>query len=300
MDRDDPIRIDMEDVTVTKRYEPTEFAVPTISFEIHSTRKTPAEIRLEDRVPDEFPIEGVGFHPDYDSECWTAHEEGRLVFESRIEPETTLITVYGIRIDDDEEAEAFMDEPELTVGTTEPARAEQGGETAIVADGAGNTAPVPVSHVTTVDAESATGKSIGAALAAELRTGELSEADRKTLGDALCTGEPESERAQLTHLQSRVSELEAYTDAFETFLDQNGTGEQLVAELQGGLDDLQKEVETINALESDLGSIEARIGDQDDLAADIDAVSDDLDAIYEDVDELRTWRDQLGVAFGSE
>ena len=81
---------------------------------------------------------------------------------------------------------------------------------------------------------------------------------------------------QLTHLQSRVSELEAYTDAFESFLDANGTGEQFVKELRCELDELRTEVETIDSsidetivkqtdaiatLESDLGSIEATLGE---------------------------------------
>jgi hypothetical protein len=317
MDEDDPIRIDTEGITVTKRYEPDDFAVPTISFEIRSTRKQPGRIRLEERVPDEFPIKGIGFHPDYDSERWTAHAEGRLVFESRIEPETTLITVYGIRIEDDEEAAKFMSEPELTVQGIESAGSAHSGSMEIVADGAGDAIPVPVSHVTTVGTESTTTETagVGATLAAELRAGTLSDADRTTLADALFESESESERVQLTHLQSRVSELEAYTEAFESFLDDNGTGEQLVAELQDGLKELRGEVgsidssidealtkqtEGIDALESDLDAMEATLGDHDDLAADIDAVSDDLDAIYEEVDELRTWREQLGVAFGSE
>lgn len=312
MDRDEPVRIDTDGITVTKRYEPDDFAVPTISFEIRSTRKQPGKIRLEEHVPEEFPIKGIGFHPDYDSERWTAHKDGRLVFESQLEPETTLITVYGIRIENDDEATAFMSEPELRVGEIE---SEHSDEMEIVADGAGDAIPVPVSHVTTVGTESTAHKSVGATLAAQLRAGELSDADRKTLAEAFFEGGSESEQVQLTHLQSRVSELEAYTGAFENFLDENGTGEQLVAELQSGLKELRGEVEsidssidevltaqaeTIDALESDLDSMEATLGDNKDLAADIDAVSDDLDAIYEEVDELRTWREQLGVAFGGE
>jgi hypothetical protein len=315
MDKDEPIRINTDGTTVTKRYEPDDFAVPTISFEIHSTRKQGGKLRLEEDVPEEFPIKGIGFHPDYDSECWTAHEEGRLVFESRIEPETTLTTVYGIRIENDEEAMAFMNEPELTVSGIESSEPKYSGETEIVADGAGDAIPVPVSHVRTVGTGSTATREIGAALAAELRAGTLSDADRKTLAEAFSDCGSESERVQLAHLQSRVSELEAYTGAFEGFLDDNGTGEQLVAELQGGLENLRGEVESIDssidesltaqneaidALESDLGSMEATLCDHEDIAADIDAVSDDLDAIYEDVDELRTWREQLGVAFGGE
>lgn len=317
MDKDEPIRVNADGITVTKRYEPDDFAVPTIGFEIRSTRKQIGTIRLEERVPDEFPINGIGFHPDYDSDRWTAHAEGRLVFESQLEPETTLITVYGIRIESDEEATAFMTEPELTVQGIEAVEPERSDTMEIITDGAGDAVPVPVSHVETVSSEPAATETahVGATLAAELRGGILSAADRKTLADAFSGDESESKQVQLTHLQSRVSELEAYTDAFESFLDANGTGEQFVKELRCELDELRTEVETINSsidetivkqtdaiatLESDLGSIEATLGDHDDLAEDITAVSDDLDAIYDEVGELRTWREQLGVAFGSE
>lgn len=319
MEPDEPLRIETEGVTVTKRYEPEEFAVPTISFEIHSARETSTEIRIEERVPEEFPIEGIGFHPEYDSDRWTAYEDGRLVFESPIEPETTVVTVYGIRITDDEEWKPFMTDPELTVceaGLTEI----QSDGVAVVADGAGDAIPVPVTHAETVEPDSAMvpqnrTEGVAAALAEELRAGTVSAADRETLREALGATEPESETVQLRHLQARVSELEAYTDAFEGFLDEHGTGEQLVSELQGGLNDLRDGVEAldsevaesaterqvaIDAMEEDLDSIDAAIGNPEDIAADIDAVSADLDALYEQVDELRTWREQMGVAFGNE
>lgn len=120
MEMDGPLRIEAEGVTVAKRYEPEEFAVPTIAFEIRSTRRTPATIRLEERIPDSFSPSAIGFHPEYDDERWTNGDDG-LVFESRIEPDTTVITIYGIRITDDVDAAAFMNRPELTVDPVEPA-----------------------------------------------------------------------------------------------------------------------------------------------------------------------------------
>ncbi|WP_245998641.1 hypothetical protein [Halalkalicoccus subterraneus] len=115
----DPLRVEAEGVTVTKRYEPERFAVPTIGFEIRSTRETPVEVRLEEGVPDSFSPAAIGLHPDYDDEQWTITEE-RLVFESRIDPGTTVVTVYGIRISDDADATAFMNRPEVTVDPVEP------------------------------------------------------------------------------------------------------------------------------------------------------------------------------------
>lgn len=115
----DPLRIESKGVTVTKRYEPEAFAVPTISLEIRSTQELPAEVRLEEPIPESFSPDGIGFHPDFDDDQWSIGDE-RLVFEGRIDPETTLVTIYGIRIENDEDAKAFMNRPELAVSVMEP------------------------------------------------------------------------------------------------------------------------------------------------------------------------------------
>lgn len=312
MEPNEPLCVEAEGITVTKRYEPDDFAVPTIGFEIRSERNTAVEVRLEERLPEEYPVEGVGFHPEYDSERWTAHSEGRLVFESALDPGTTLVTVYGVRIVDDEDSAAFMTEPELAVRPIDAEEPDAAVE--VIADGAGDAMPVTVTRVENGTADS-NAESVAAALAAELRSGSVSAADRETLRELVEVNEPERERVRIDHLQARVSDLEAYSDAFEAFLDENGTGERLVEELQAGVDDLRGEVaaidahveeaidrrnETIDALESDLAALEETIEDRNGVAADVDAVGEDLDALYDEVDELRTWRDQVGMAFGSE
>lgn len=306
-------RVEAEGVSVTKRYKSEEFAVPTIAFEIRSKRSSAAEVRIEETLPEGFSVDGVGFHPAYDGERWTSEPEGRLVFEDRIEPETTVVTVYGIRIGDDETAARFMTNPNLTVRAAEP---DPDPPIEMVADGAGETLPIAVTRVEDrVAGSPATfDGSVAAALAAELRAGTVPEADREALRAALDAGGPGSERVRVSHLQARVSDLEAYTAAFEGFLDENGTAEALVEELRDGLSELRADVEALgaeigavageqrSALDSvavEIDALAAEVGDRGGVAADVDAVSDDLDALYDQVDELRTWREQMGTAFGS-
>lgn len=305
-------RVEAEGVSVTKRYEPEEFAVPTVAFEIRSKRSSAAEVRIEEALPEGFSANGIGFHPEYDGERWTVHPEGRLVFEDRIDAETTVVTVYGIRIGDDEEAARFMTDPNLTVRAAGP---DPEPTTEVVADGAGETMPVPVRRVEDeVVAPLATpGGSVAAALAAELRAGTVSREDREALRTALEAGGSESEHVRVSHLQARVSDLEAYTAAFEGFLGENGTADALAEELRGGLEELRANVEALgaeigaiageqrSALDSvavEIDALAAEVDDRGDVAADVDAVSDDLDALYDQVDELRAWREQMGAAFG--
>lgn len=251
MAADETPRIETEGVAVNNGYGPEEFAVPSIAFEIRSERSSAAEIR-------------IGFHPAYDGERWSAHDDGRLVFEDRIEPETTVVTVYGIRISDDETAARFMTEPDLTVRAVEVA---PNPSIEMVADGAGETLPVVAAPGGDegVAPVSPSGDGVAAALAAELRAGTVTDEDRETLRDA----------------------LEAYGAAFEGFLDENGTAEALGAEI-GAVADEQR------------SALAAAVDDHEGITADVDAVSDDLDALFDQVDELHAWRERMGVAFDIE
>ncbi|MFD1634549.1 hypothetical protein ACOZ4L_02315 [Haloplanus ruber] len=110
-DPETPVSVSTGDVRVGKGFEAERFPVPAIAFEIESLADEPIRIRLVDRIPESFAMEGVGFHPDYDSDNWTAYRDHRVAYERTLDPGESVLTVYGIRIDDPEEATAFLDEP---------------------------------------------------------------------------------------------------------------------------------------------------------------------------------------------
>jgi uncharacterized protein YoxC len=112
-DPDIPVSVTTGEVRVGKAFEPDRFPVPAIAFEIESLADEPIRIRLVDDIPESFPMEGVGFHPDYEGDNWTAYRDNRVAYERTIEPGEAVLTVYGIRIDDPEEAEDFLDNPEI-------------------------------------------------------------------------------------------------------------------------------------------------------------------------------------------
>jgi len=112
-DPDIPVSVTTGEVRVGKAFEPDRFPVPAIAFEIESLADEPIRIRLIDDIPESFPMEGVGFHPDYEGDNWTAYRDNRVAYERTIEPGESVLTVYGIRIDDPEEAEDFLDDPEI-------------------------------------------------------------------------------------------------------------------------------------------------------------------------------------------
>jgi hypothetical protein len=120
------VEVSADGITVRKSFETDDFAVPTITFRIRSRRDDPVSLRLSEPIPESFSMDSVGFHPEYESDNWTAYEDHTVEFERSLAPEEELITVYGIRIDDPSDAAAFMTAPEITAVT--PAGDDTGGD----------------------------------------------------------------------------------------------------------------------------------------------------------------------------
>jgi archaellum component FlaC len=110
---DIPVTMTTGEVRVGKAFEADRFPVPAIAFEVESLADEPIRIRLVDDIPESFPMEGVGFHPDYEGDNWTAYRDNRVAYERTLDPGESVLTVYGIRIDDPNEADDFLDDPEI-------------------------------------------------------------------------------------------------------------------------------------------------------------------------------------------
>lgn len=173
-------------------------------------------------------------------------------------------------------------------------------------------------------------------LAKELREGNVSDEDRELLRDELAYTEGSTE-TRIEHLQSRVSDLEAYTDALEAFIDQEGHGQAVLDKLRESLDGLEDDVsrvesklasntESIDVLRDDLHEVEDEIDDfgeeisdvdeqvsgledaVDDFRDDLDrlegvesrtdSLEDDLDQIHDHLEELDAFRTRLSSVFG--
>ena len=129
-----------------------------------------------------------------------------------------------------------------------------------------------------------------ATLAEAIRNDEVSDDDLATLQDAF-GGVPNSTQVEIDHLQSRVSELEAYTDALEEFLDEEGTAQQLVTDVEDEVSSLSAELGDLSDELADVeASVEDAAGDRDQLRERVAAVEDDVGAVEdlrEDLERLR-------------
>jgi predicted nuclease with TOPRIM domain len=130
---------------------------------------------------------------------------------------------------------------------------------------------------------------VAAALAEAIRNDEVADEDLETIQGAL-GGVPQSTEVEIDHLQSRVSELEAYTDALEAFIDENGPAQEVLSEFEGDIADLENELADVHA---DVASVEEAVADADDDREDLQAQVDDVESKFGAVDDLEESLDRL-------
>lgn len=106
----DATTVEEDGIRVEKSFTDDTFPVPAVTFDLASDREDAVRVRIVDRIPDEFPMDRVGFHPDYESENWTAYKDHRVEFERVLEPGESVETVFGIR-DDDPDLNGFLGTP---------------------------------------------------------------------------------------------------------------------------------------------------------------------------------------------
>jgi len=150
----------------------------------------------------------------------------------------------------------------------------------------------------TVAVEDADVDSLVGALAAEIRNQNVDAEDVKLLRKAfdLADDNGGSVDARIQHLQTEVSDLLAYTGALEEFLDENGTGDEMIEEFREQVESFESELEevremasgheeSISGVEETVASVESSM---EALQTDMDEVLDDVEAVQSDVDTVQS------------
>ncbi len=328
--------VEEDGLRVEKSFTDDAFPVPAVLFELSSRREEPVRARLVDRIPDSFPMDRVGFHPEYESDHWTAYKDHRVEFERVLEPGESVETVFGIR-DDDPELDAFLgdptvehvavdkeiedvlgidetdavrealsgdratlpgmedpedasaadagDAPDSTVDPRPEPRVLDADTTAAVTphDEAAGSADAEAADAAGAEAEpetTAPTSGIAAALADEIRSGDVDEADLELLRDELDVGVPRSVDVRIGRLQSSVADIEAYADALAEFIDDNGTAREILDGIDSRVADVESAVDAVDT--------RVAAGDRAhaELADDVEAIEADTEAFREAVDEL--------------
>ena len=153
--------------------------------------------------------------------------------------------------------------------------------------------------------------SVVAAMAAEIRNNEVSEADVEMLKRALDAvsddeGGSGANTARINRIQSDIADLRAYTDALEEFLDEHGTGEELIEEFSERLDAFEAELDAYEAdIEAATSTAEQASNEVEDVSGEVSELGHEVDDVEASLDDLRDWvesveadveavRDELG------
>lgn len=319
-DPQEAIEVTSDGVMVRKSHLHDEFPVPTVGFEITSSRDEPVTVTIAERIPDGYSMDTIGFHAEYESDHWSAYQNRRIEFNREVDPDETVVTLYGVRTDDPSDIEAFMGPPRVTVSTAaRDPHAHDGGvqETADLEGATEGDAPPRPAEPTI--------ESVAERLAAELREGRVDEADREAIREELGLDLSAATEAQLRHLQTRVEDAIAYAEPVEAFLESGGP--ERVEEVADDMDDVRDAIEDLEAEVTELGealdSLEEPIEDMEDrldslpeglyddgvpiedLDAELETVRNQLydlqhglDDLQSNVDEIQRWREQLTDLFG--
>lgn len=142
-----------------------------------------------------------------------------------------------------------------------------------------------------------------------LQNTSLSKEQQETLREAIRFDTDESMNARIQHCQTQLSDLEAYIDPLEEFLDEEGFGQQLIKEVQGKLTVLEEEVTVLEStvtttiskqeeLETQFDDIErtvdAQMSEFDETA---DSLHAEIDSVWTTVKELEDWQKTVATAF---
>jgi len=238
--------------------------------------------------------------------------------------------------EDDDEDKAEAEDAEESEAEDDEA-VEPEAEEAEAEDDEGDEAEAEEADAAKTNGASGDIESVAAALATEIREGEVDDDDMEVLQDELeieASGGTDGAAmdARIEKLQTNVADMEAYIDALEEFLEENGQGEDLIEDVQSGLDDLESkmgEIEDgiednaddiaslegkVNNIKGDMQSLKGDVKDVDDSIHemqstiddlegdldDIEGVSDTIEDVEDDIVELQEWREQLSNVLGAQ
>jgi prefoldin subunit 5 len=287
MERDEPAHsVEQGGITVEKWLRVASETM-TVALEVTSTRSEPTTVQLSDPALGSVENEGLEVHEDavanFDAE---SHE-----FEFEIDPGATWEVTYRL-VDADPDVDDVEAEPRVLAPDSEDldelidrARSDAlrsfvGSERDSLSaepepEHSSKSMPDPGASAPSDPETEPTAAGVARALLTELREDDLTPETRAALRAEL---RPERSRdVRLEHLQHQVSDLAAYTDTLEQFIDEHGP-------IEAAFDGVKSELDVIRAEQAEL---ETRI---ETLEADFDRVDDRLE-------ELEAFRNGLSSVF---
>jgi uncharacterized coiled-coil DUF342 family protein len=134
-----------------------------------------------------------------------------------------------------------------------------------------------------------TGDSLISAMATEIRKNSVSAEDVKLLRQAfeIAAEEGGSTAAKIEQIQSDIADLRAYTSSMEEFLDENGTGQEMLDEFEQQVEQFDSRLADLESeLQSNSGQLSSIDSEVDSIGEQVDSVSNEVTSLSDDVSEL--------------
>lgn len=286
-------------VSVTKTVDGDESGA-TVTLDVTSRLDEPAVVQLVDPAVESIDDERIeietggarersdGESPEFERELGSG-ESWSIVYRVADAAPEQLDQTPEVSLSDDDGIEALLDrsrsgmlrnfvsgDRESLTGASADETAERGDAADTVEAGVetrDETQSEPVESVPETAGE--TPEAVASTLLNELRNGDIDRETRAALREEL---EPRRSReVRLKHLQQQVSDLVAYTDMLEVFIDEYGPLE-----------------ETYGGLDSELRAVR---GEQADLLTQVEELDSEMDRVNDRLDQLEEFRDSLSGVF---
>ncbi|MEF8785873.1 MAG: hypothetical protein V5A45_08065 [Haloarculaceae archaeon] len=180
------------------------------------------------------------------------------------------------------------------------------GETTVTADsGDGDGAESGNADGTEPAAANIEGDSVVRAMANEIRQNDVSVDDLKLVQRAI---DKLSERndtngahdARVDKLQSDIADLRAYTDALEEFLEENGTGDQLIRDFESQLEEFDRSLDEVESeLSETSGTVSEVRTEMDDVSTEVETMSENVENMGEEVEDIESTVSDLEASLES-
>lgn len=298
------VMADAEGVTVRKQYEEVDGHLPSVEFTFVSGRLEPVTVELVEPIPAALAPTDIGFVDSGTAVSWEIRGED-LAVTVELAPGEEVATACAARGDAAEAITDLLHEPEAIVVEPPLAVGAEADEDAAFARSAGDEAgPAVATSATESDVDTAATEAEGDGalpdespaleeasvvdrFVAELRAGDVEPADLAFLEERFGAVTRGSLEARVDQLERDLTELRAYTDALEAFLDEEGSARAIVERLDTRFDDVEARLSalerSVDAHDGDLAALDDALTD---LAADTRSLSGDLDDLGTSVEAL--------------
>ena len=296
-------------ITLEKWVEEGLTAEPAVVYEVSCTTEQATRVRLRDGIPGPFEAEDIGFSASYHGDRWRI-EGDEIRFESLVDPESPVRTLFGVDTSDASALSAFLSEPTVEIASGGPGDEDWGVLSADLVD------------VTTGDDAGSSDRPADETVRQfleEFDGGSLTDTQQREIRSALGLDDVASVAARVEHCQRQLSGLSAYVDALEGFLDEQGDGRQLVESFRADVEAVESRLaglaDDIDATTAEQAATRARVAELETTVEDLDGLGDEvvtlasqleettvelqteIDDVRRSVEELQEWQEGVVAAF---